>query len=279
MPLETVRMLQRRRSRGGPHSSTVSTPMERRSTPVEEQPAVKDWFRARVEAEDYWFHRIELAPDLVTPGWSDPRSEKLPHFGLPSDMSGMRVLDVGCADGFFSFEAERRGAAEVIAIDSFADSIRRATLCRDALGSRITPYLCNVYDLQARTFGTFDLVMFFGVLYHLRHPLLALERLRSVCSGVLLMQTATWEVAGESELPLTRFDPFGIESGPKNQRSRDPTVFWRPNARCVIAMLEHVGFEQIQVLSRDQSIAIAVRASSPEVSPGTAPDQMTAPWS
>lgn len=246
--------------------------------PLERDSAVKEWFRERIQAEGYWFHRIELAPDLVTPGWSDPRSEKLPYFGLPADMSGMRVLDVGCADGFFSFEAERRGAREVVAIDSFPDSIRRTTLCRDALGSRVAPYLCNVYDLQAKTFGTFDLVMFFGVLYHLRHPLLALERLRSVCSGTLLLQTATWEVAGEKQLPLARFDPFGIESGPEHQRSWDPTVFWRPNAPCVVAMLEHTAFEHIEIISRDPSISIAVRASSPEIAPGAAPDQTKAPW-
>lgn len=247
--------------------------------PIERDPAVKAWFRDRVQAEPYWFHRIELAPDLVTPGWSDPRSEKLPYFGLPSDMSGMRVLDVGCADGFFSLEAERRGAQEIVAIDSFPDSIRRTTLCRDALGSQVAPYLCNVYDLQRKTFGTFDLVMFFGVLYHLRHPLLALERIRSVCSGTLLMQTATWEVAGEAQLPLARFDPFGVESGPADRRSWDPTVFWRPNAACVVAMLEHTGFEQIEITSREPSIAIAVRASSPDIAPGSAPDQWTAPWS
>jgi len=63
----------------------------------------KSWLQAQVEAEKYWFHRMELAPDLVTPGWSDPKTEKLPFFGLPEDMKGMRVLDIGCAEGFFSF--------------------------------------------------------------------------------------------------------------------------------------------------------------------------------
>src|SRR5262249_25083187 len=131
-----------------------------------------DWLRVQVERETYWFHRMELAPNLVTPGWSDPKKEKMPHFGLPEDMNGMRVLDVGCADGFFSFEAERRGEREVIAIDPFPDSIRRFNICRAALDSRATAFLTNVYDLSARAFGTFDLVMFFGVLYHLRHPIL-----------------------------------------------------------------------------------------------------------
>ena len=79
------------------------------------------WLETEVNREDYWFHRIELTPNLITPGWSDPRKEKLPYFGLPDDMHGMRVLDIGCSEGFFSFEAERRGAAETIAIDSSPD--------------------------------------------------------------------------------------------------------------------------------------------------------------
>lgn len=246
---------------------------------IDANPVFADWVRARVQAQPYWFHKIELAPGFVTPGWSDPGTEKLPHFGLPEDMSGMRVLDVGCAEGFFSFEAERRGAREVVAIDSYPSSIERFTLCRDALGSRATAYLCNVYDLQPKSFGTFDLVMFFGVLYHLRHPLLALERLRSVCGGSLLMQTATWEVEGEQELALARFDPFGIDSGPEGNPIFDPTVFWRPNARCVLALLRSSGFEDVEVISRDPLIAISLRARSPDPAPGSAPDPMSAPWS
>jgi 2-polyprenyl-3-methyl-5-hydroxy-6-metoxy-1,4-benzoquinol methylase len=146
----------------------------------------KSWLKAQVEAEKYWFHRMELAPDLVTPGWSDPKTEKLPFFGLPEDMRGMRVLDIGCAEGFFSFEAERRGAKEVIGIDSFPDSVRRFNICRNAYQSKATAFLCNVYDLNVRAFGTFDMVFFFGVLYHLRNPILALEKIFGVCTGTLL---------------------------------------------------------------------------------------------
>src|SRR2546430_1194284 len=109
-----------------------------------------EWLRSQVANEKYWFHQIELAPGLITPGWSNPKLDKLPHFGLPEDMTGMRVLDIGCAEGFFSFEAERRGAREVVAIDSFPASIRRFNICRSALGSKATPFLCNVYDLNIR---------------------------------------------------------------------------------------------------------------------------------
>ena len=84
---------------------------------------VKEWFCSLIEKEDYWFHKIKLAPDLVTPGWSDAEKDKLPYFGLPVSMQGMRVLDVGCCEGFFSFEAERRGAREVIAIDPVPGSL------------------------------------------------------------------------------------------------------------------------------------------------------------
>jgi len=250
--------------------------------PLQENTDFGSWVRARVDAEPYWFHRIRLAADLVTPGWSDPEIEKLPHFGLPDDMTGMRVLDIGCAEGFFSFESERRGASEVVAIDPFPDSIRRFNLCRDALGSRATAHLCSVYDLKPKTFGTFDLVLFFGVLYHLRHPLYALEKVFSVAAGSILLQTATWEVPGASDVPLAHFDPFGIESGPDHEGKtlHDPTVFWRPNAACVLAMLKSTGFRAVEVISTDPRICIVVRASGRGfLGSARPPDQTRAPWS
>ena len=240
---------------------------------------VREWLKSQVEGEGYWFHRIELAPGLTTPGWSDPRVDKLPHFGVPEDMAGMRVLDVGCSEGFFSFEAERRGAREVVAIDSSPDSIRRFNLCRGALGSKATAFLCNVSDLDPSTFGTFDVVMFYGVLYHLRNPILALQRIAKVCTGTMLLQTATYEVPGATEVPLAKFHPFGLESGPPEDRRWDPTVFWMPNAACVTAMIAHAGFEAIETISTDPKISIVVRSRSPIQARGQAPDQSKAPWS
>lgn len=240
-------------------------------------PSHDEWLRQQVEAEGYWFHRIELRHDLVTPGWSDPATEKLPHFGLPEDMTGMRVLDIGCAEGFFSFEAERRGASEVVAIDSFPDSIRRFNVCRDGLDSRATGYLTNVYELSPRTFGTFDLVMFFGVLYHLRHPLLALEKIFSVASGSLLLQTANFEDEALGDESAAKFHPFGIQSGTAEQPHFDPTVFWIPNGACIRDMLLHVGFVDVEELN--QSAGAVFRATAPVRSPGIPPDQSKAPWS
>ena len=237
-----------------------------------------EWLKSEVENEGYWFHKIELAPDLITPGWSDPQKDKLPLFGLPEDMRGMRVLDIGCAEGFFSFEAERRGAKEVVAIDSFPDSVRKFNICRSALGSKATAFLCSVYDLNARAFGTFDMVFFYGVLYHLRNPILALERILSVCTGTILLQTATYEVPGATGIPLAKFHPFGLKSGPAENPQWDPTVFWLPNAECVRAMVAHAGFQDIETISTESKIGIVVRARSPLQTIGEAPDQTKAPW-
>ena len=112
-----------------------------------------EWIKARMAEEPYWFHRLGLPGGIVTPGWSDPSVDKLPHFGLPADMSGMRVLDIGNAEGFFSFEAERRGAAEVIGIENYPPMARKFEICRAALGSRARTYMVNVYDLNPSSLG------------------------------------------------------------------------------------------------------------------------------
>ena len=236
-----------------------------------------DWLKSQIEAEPYWFHRIELPGGLVTPGWSDPKAEKLPYFGLPNDMTGMRVLDIGHAEGFFSFEAEHRGAAEVVAIENYPPMARKFQICRTAFASRAQSHLANVYDISPKTFGTFDLVMFFGVLYHLRHPLLALEKIHGVCTGTLLMQTAMCE--NTDDQPMAEFHPFGIKSGPPENPSYDPTCFWFPNAACCIGMLQHVGFKEVKRISPRAAVGGVFCAKAALQAKGKAPDESTAPWS
>ena len=238
----------------------------------------REWVQSEVEKEPYWFHRIELFPGFVTPGWSDPRADKLPHYGLPADLTGKRVLDIGCAEGFFSFEAERRGAKEVVAIDSFPDSVRRFNICRNAHGSKATAFLCNVYELNPRAFGTFDIVFFFGVLYHLRNPILALEKILAVCTGTMLLQTATMEIPSEVDIPLARFYPFGMPSGPAEKQWFDRTVLWMPNEKCTLALVEHAGFQDVELLT-SSNVGAVVRAQAPSIAPAVKPNQAKAPWS
>jgi tRNA (mo5U34)-methyltransferase len=237
---------------------------------------VEEFIRYQVQAEPYWFQKIEVFPGFRSPGWSDPASEKLPYFGLPEDLKGMRVLDIGCAEGFFSFEAEKRGAREVIAIDSFPDSVRRFNIVKTARQSNATAFPMNVYDLEPKRLGTFDVVLFYGVFYHLKHPQYALERIRSICTGTLLFQTRVYEEPAIKGTPWARFYPHGLMSG-SDKKSYDPTVFWLFNSTCCLAMLDHVGFTDLEIVSNDPQ-PFVVRAKSPEQEPGAPPDQTGAPW-
>lgn len=255
-------------------TASLSPPIEPAEDHLER--SVTDWIKHQVEAEPYWFHRIEVLPGFHTPGWSDPAVEKLPYFGLPEDLTGLRVLDIGCAEGFFSFEAERRGAREVIGIDSFPASVRRFNIVKAARQSNATAFLTNVYDLDPERLGTFDLVLFYGVFYHLKHPQYALERIRSVCTGELLFQTHMYEEPAVEGTPWARFYPHGMLSGSESQ-DFDPTVFWLFNSACCVAMLDHVGFTDVSIISTDPD-PFVIRARSPEIAPGSPPDETQAPW-
>ncbi len=128
-----------------------------------------------------WWHQIELAPGIVTPG-DDSNRMKLPildGLGLPQDMTGLRVLDIGCSDGYFSFVMEERGAS-VVAFDFVPETHTGFATARKILGSNVEYRLDNVYNVTPETYGAFDVVLFLGVLYHLRKPLAALDAIRSV---------------------------------------------------------------------------------------------------
>ncbi len=165
-------------------------------------------------------------------------------------MTGFRVLDVGCAEGYFSFEAERRGASEVISLHFDSACIKRFKICSEALGSKVThPQVHSVYELDPSVMGTFDLVMFFGLLYHLEHPLLGIEKVAAMTSRTLLIQSWTLETTALADQPLARFQVHGLISGPKENPIHDPTVYWEPNAACIRGMLEHVGLTNIERLA------------------------------
>src|SRR5437870_7721511 len=122
-----------------------------------------------------WWHTIDLGGGVITPGASD-NLKTLPKLGLPERLDGKAVLDIGAWDGFYSFEAERRGAARVLATDSFSwdgggwgrkDGFE---LARHALRSHVEDRTIDVLALSPDIVGTFDVVLFLGVLYHMRHP-------------------------------------------------------------------------------------------------------------
>jgi tRNA (mo5U34)-methyltransferase len=260
--------------RAGAETARLTPPIS--PLPNHLEKPTQEWIKHQVLAEPYWFQKIELFPGFFSPGWSDARIEKLPYFSLPQDLTEMRVLDIGCAEGYFSFEAEKRGAREVIGIDSFTDSIRRFNIVKAARQSNANAFLMNVYDLEPKRLGTFDLVLFYGVFYHLKHPQYALERIRSVCTGALRFQTHIYEEPAIKDTPWARFYPHGYMSG-ASKDTWDATVFWLFNATCCRAMLDHVGFTDIEIISNDPH-PFVIGANSPDRAPGVPPDQTQAPW-
>lgn len=199
-------------------------------------------------AQINWFHSIELAPGLVTAGRDDTRS-RVDVLDLPA-LTGKSVLDVGAWDGFFSFEAERRGAARVLATDSFAWNASNWStkagfdLAREALGSRVEDREVDILDLDPAEIGRFDVVLCLGVLYHMKHPLLALERVAAVTAGRLILEThvdMTW-----TRRPAAAFYPG-------HELRLDPTNWWGPNPEAVVGMLRSVGFSRVEVVTRDST--------------------------
>ncbi|HUV39451.1 MAG TPA: class I SAM-dependent methyltransferase, partial [Planctomycetota bacterium] len=178
----------------------------------------RDTIRKMVDGHPLWYHRIELSPGIVTPGvhLSPEVLADLDGLGLPADASGLRVLDIGCRDGFFAFEMERRGA-EVIGVDYAEPEITGFGVASRVLGSRVKYLVENVYNLSPEVHGVFDVVLFLDVIYHLRNPLLAMDRVRGVTrtSGQLFIrsQTATDPAVCAMSVPLWQFFPRDALSG------------------------------------------------------------------
>jgi len=199
-----------------------------------------------------WYHSIDLGQGLVTPGYIDPRIY-LKRLRLPAQLEGMSVLDIGAWDGFYSFEAERRGAARVLATDHFCWSgpgwgtKAGFDLAHAALGSQVDSLDIDVMDLTPERVGTFDLVLFLGVLYHLRHPLLALERVFAVTGKQLILETHVDMLS--SSRPACAFYPVA-------ELNRDVTNWFGPNPQAVVAMLRDVGFRRVETVWRPRAFPV-----------------------
>jgi tRNA (mo5U34)-methyltransferase len=190
-----------------------------------------------------WYHSIDLGGGVVTAGVDDSPF-RLARVQLPESLHGKTVLDIGAWDGFFSFECERRGATRVVAADHFSwhgtgwGTKAGFTLAREALGSRVEDIDIDVMDLSPERIGTFDVVLFLGVLYHLRHPFLALERVASVTRDYLIVETV---------VDLVGFQRPAMAFYPGRELNNDPTNWWGPNVPAVKGMLETLGFRAVTV--------------------------------
>jgi len=211
--------------------------------------------RELIAAHGRWWHEIELAPGIITPG-DDSNRMKLPildDIGLPADLSGLRVLDIGCSDGFFSFEAERRGA-NVVAIDFVPEDYTGFAVARQILGSSVEYRMENVYNLTPETYGHFDIVFFLGVLYHLRKPLAALDAIRSVLQPGGLLFAGTMMIDDYFLLPdgtvstLAAIHPVLQDvplwqAYPADSLNGDFTNCFAPNRRALEVALQEAQFQ------------------------------------
>ncbi len=189
-----------------------------------------------------WFHTIDLGDGLITPGQKDTPAE-VAHLHLPADLSGRTVLDIGAYDGFYSFEAERRGARRVVAADHWAwnwpgaDARGNFELAHGALGSSVETRDIPVEEISPEALGsTFDVVLFLGVLYHAPDPLGYLRCVRSVTSGVAIIET----VVDLLDVPIPAVAYYQGES-----MNADASNHFGPNRLAVEAMLLDVGFSRV----------------------------------
>ena len=199
-----------------------------------------------------WHQSWEVFRGCLTPG-RNPVSSICHAAQLPADLTGKRVLDIGAWDGCFSFECERRGAREVIAYSLENPNETGFARLKTLLNSNVEYVQGSVYDLSPTRVGMFDLVLFFGVLYHLRYPLLALDRIRTVSRGKLLIEThvvtAKRLLRGHRLLSrilmlsrLAAKTPLWRQYGAFELHSEDQSNWFGPNVQAVIESLESAGF-------------------------------------
>ena len=235
--------------------------------------------RARVAAVPYWWHSIELGSGVVTPGVATPQylASSLAVQRWP-DLAGRTVLDVGAWDGFYAFEAERRGAARVVALDHYVWALRTADvgveqtaykkaggaprahhdvsalwdpdglpgkvgfdLAHDVLQSNVEPIVADFMQMDLEELGPFDVVLFLGVLYHLESPLEALRRLAHVTQRVAVIETAAVVVPGHEDASVFEF--YGAD-----ELGEDVSNWWAPTIPALRATCGAAGFARTEVM-------------------------------
>jgi tRNA (mo5U34)-methyltransferase len=209
---------------------------------VREERKRQDFFQAFTEKG--WYHSFELPNGECIDGYIslDALRARYARFPLPEDLTGRRVLDIGAWDGWFSFEAEKRGAA-VTAIDCVEYATFREIHGR--LGSRVDYRIVDLFDLAGAGLGTFDFVLFLGVLYHLKHPLLGLEAVCALTREIALVDSFvtdgdTW-MDHRDDLPAMEFYETDELAGRLDN-------WYGPSVTCLLALCRAAGFARVELL-------------------------------
>lgn len=219
----------------------------------------RDEIEQKVRDLGPWFHNLDLhgvrtAPDHFLGDYPQMKWQGFRH-AIPESLAGKSVLDIGCNAGFYAMEMKRRGAARVVGIDSDDKYLSQARFAAEVSGYDIEFRKLSIYDVH-QLGERFDLVLFMGVLYHLRHPLLALDLLHEyVVDDLLVFQSlqrgtnAVFEP--EEDYDFERREMFDEPGYPRmyfveKRYSHDPTNWWIPNSACTQAMLRSAGFAIVE---------------------------------
>jgi len=216
--------------------------MQQTTTPATPRNAAET--RSRVQ-EYRWFHSLDLGEGVVTPGVvSAERLQFQSERVFKHPVAGLSVLDIGCWDGHFSFEAKRRGATRVVGADHFVWSDAgwgdkgAFDLARSLIDPTVEEQVIALDDMTPESVGRFDVVLFLGILYHLKNPLGMIERIAALADKMLVIETHMDERL-PAEPPAMVFYPF-------DELNKDPSNWWGPNPAAVIAMLRTCGFTKVE---------------------------------
>jgi len=209
----------------------------------------------RIHSLGEWFQNLNLsgvqtAPNHFLGNYPEVKWRRFSE-QVPMDLRGKSVLDIGCNAGFYSFEMKRRGADRVVGIDNDEGYLEQARFASKVLGLEVEFRNLSVYDVHLLK-ERFDLVLFLGVIYHLRHPLLALDLIyEHVTSDLLIFQSMLRGSERSPNLspnyPFSEKEVFKQEEFPKlhfveESYAGDPTNWWVPNRACAEGMLRSAGF-------------------------------------
>ena len=244
---------------------------------------------------DPWFHCIELAPGVLTKTESvagepadHPRETwEIIRNCLPADLSGKSVLDVGCNAGFYSVEAKRRKASRVVGVDAMRREIMQADFVRRALGLDIEFRPLSVYELSDASVGRFDVTLALGLIYHLKHLVLGLEKLAHVTTDTLIVETALLPKEPERRGSASRLAEYvvgdltrplhtigWIENPP--EVSESAFNWFLPSLDGAVALLRTVGFRDVEVFAVKGDRAVIVCRDPDAMVVGGAPGALSA---